>query len=112
MLVRLIVEEVDEQVVLRANGEIDTSTVDSLTNAVEAALDDGHERVFLDLSQITFIDSSGAGDLLAAHRAAEARGARLAVVAPSSQVRRVVRLLGLEDRLHLFDDLQEAIRDL
>ena len=112
MLLRVVVREVDGQVVLSAVGEVDTSTADMVPDAVDAVLDAGGVRVFLDLSQVTFIDSSGASAVLAAHRAAEARDARLAVVSPSRQALRVIELLGLEDLLRIYDDLPAAIRDL
>jgi anti-anti-sigma factor len=112
MLLRLVVEEVDGLVVIRAEGEIDTSTVGSLDDAVDTALRKGSDRLVLDLSQVIFVDSAGASALLTAHRAAEARGGRLGVVSPSDQVLRVVRLLGLDGILRVFGDLPAARRDL
>jgi anti-sigma B factor antagonist len=112
MLLRLLVEELGGLVVLRAEGEIDTSTADNLTQAVDAALEPGGVRLAVDLSQVTFVDSAGASALLAAHRSAIARGGRLGVVSPSGQVLRLLRLLGLDGALRLFDDVPTAERDL
>ena len=74
-------------------GELDISTIPRIENRLFEALR-SHRAVLMDLTRLTFIDSSGIGLLIQAHRlAAREDGGRLhTVIAPDSQVDRVFRL--------------------
>jgi anti-anti-sigma factor len=85
---------------LRVRGELDVATVPRLAECVEAELASSPGALVVDLTETTFLDSSGARQLMrTARRAAEA-GATLQVVCPreNSPVRLVIDLLEL-DRL-------------
>ena len=77
---------------VRFSGEIDISTAPTL---IEAALQSGSSDI--DLSGITFVDSSGM------HALIELKAARpsLRIVAASPTVRRLVRLTGLAEHLQV-----------
>ncbi len=109
---RVIVDTTEGHVLIRAAGELDVSNSTHLQRTGEDTLADGHEVVLLDLSGILFLDSSGLGALIALHRSAVAHGARLAVVAASNAVRRVVDLVGVRHVLHLHDSVEDALRSL
>ena len=91
-------------------GELDLSTIPTL----EARLLEKVRNptgVVVDLTRLSFIDSSGIGLLIKAHRAAE--GGRLhTVVAPGSQVERVFELAGIDRVLPVFALRDEAVRAL
>jgi anti-anti-sigma factor len=59
--------EVGDEVVLHLAGELDLSLKEQLRTAVEAARVDDRPLV-LDLTDVTFLDSSGLAVLLEAHR--------------------------------------------
>ena len=67
----------------------------------------GGGAVIADLGQITFLDSSGLGVLVQAHRTATERENRLLVVA-SPPVRKLLRLTGLDTVLETYDQLSAA----
>lgn len=77
-------------------GELDINGTDPLRQALRSALDGGAGRVLIDLSQTTFIDSTGIALLLHAERDAHAAERPLRVVAPAgSEARVFVKLAGL-----------------
>ncbi|MGY1606345.1 MULTISPECIES: STAS domain-containing protein [unclassified Geodermatophilus] len=83
---------------LRVRGELDIATVPRLAECVEAELAAGPRSLVIDLTDTTFLDSSGARQLVrSARRAAEA-GTSLQVVCPreNKAVRLVIDLLELE----------------
>ncbi len=80
-------------------GEIDLFTADRLEAALSAALRLAPEIVVIDLSGVTFLDSSGVHRLLAGHRRATARGVRLVIVPGPESVQRTFALCGLLDVL-------------
>jgi anti-anti-sigma factor len=50
----------------------------------------------LDVSAMTFMDSTGAQALLHVHNRVESLGRRLVIVSPTRPVRRVLELMGLD----------------
>jgi anti-sigma B factor antagonist len=111
MLLRLVVESQNGHVLIRAAGELDLSSAPSLATAAENAFADGYQILLLDLSGITFMDSTGISSVLTAHRAAQARGAVVAVIAPSDIAMRVLQLIGVEHLLHIYDTIEEALAE-
>ena len=77
-------------------GELDISTAPALEHAVSEALDGQGEEFRLDLSQLTFMDSTGANTLLHVHKRVDGLGRRLVVVSPTDAVRMVLEILGLD----------------
>lgn len=82
---------------IRVSGEIDAHSV----SVVDAALGDADptSEVALDLSGVTFIDSSGLRSLVAAHKRAAEAGGGLVLVDPSEPVLRLLSLTGLDQVL-------------
>jgi len=112
MLLRVETEDRNDHALVTASGEIDAATADSVADAVSAALSDGHKVVLLDFTEVTFIDSTGLGVLVKSHRAAEAVGATFAVVHPTPQTRKLIRVLGLDQLLNIYESHDEALADL
>ncbi len=78
------------------SGELDITGSDPLREALESAIEGAADRVLIDLSQTTFIDSAGIALLLHTERDAHAAGRPLRVVAPAgSEARVFVNLAGL-----------------
>jgi anti-anti-sigma factor len=83
---------------LYVSGELDISSAAALEHAAGQTLDGQGGEFRLDLSGLTFMDSSGALALLRVHKRIEAIGRLLVVVHPTRSVRLVLETLGL-DRL-------------
>jgi anti-anti-sigma factor len=82
-------------------GEIDLSTAPQLEAALVRELD-GAPDLLLDLSEVSFLDSSGLHAIVSAARTARANGGMLVVDSPlPAQARRVIEITGLEELLHV-----------
>lgn len=88
-------------------GEIDFTSAGPVQSTLTSMILPGGGTVVADLSQVTFIDSSGLGALVQAHRTALERETRLVVVA-SSPVLRLLRVTGLDTVLETYDGLDAA----
>ena len=99
-LFRVTVEPLEETCLIRARGELDRSTADRLSSALEAARADG-VTALLDLSAISFIDSAGLRVLLRSARAVDAHDWALFIARASSAVWRLVELSGTRSQLPL-----------
>ena len=83
--------------VISIGGEVDMSNVQSVESALRGVLVDPPDLVVFDLSDLTFIDSSGIAVLL---RVAE-KLTRLELRNPSSTVQRIIQATGLSDVLRV-----------
>jgi anti-sigma B factor antagonist len=97
--------------VVTVTGELDLSTIPLLEKDLlgEAGSD---EDVIVDLTGVSFIDSSGIALLIEAFRAGRGSTRLLTVVAAESQVDRVFQLAGIDRVLPLFRDRGSAIEAL
>ncbi|WP_131732818.1 STAS domain-containing protein [Actinomadura formosensis] len=87
---------------VRLNGELDMASSDDLRHHIGAviAAHDPH-RLLLDLSELSFADSSGLAVLVWAHQAMSRRGRQLRLHHPQTRVLRVLHVSGLHTRLHI-----------
>jgi anti-anti-sigma factor len=93
----------DDVSVLAVSGELDIAGVEEFIARAAALLEDGRD-VDLDLSGVTFIDSSGLGALVRVQKAAGSAGRRLRLSDVPRSVARILELTGLSD---LFDERPE-----
>lgn len=105
----------NDVVVLVAGGEIDYSASPQLSERLSERIDSGITRVVLDLSTVTFIDSTAIGALVsAATRLRELDGGTLAVVCPEEN-RRIVRIFeiaGVDSVIAMHGSREDAIAEL
>ncbi|MDQ1447103.1 MAG: anti-sigma factor antagonist [Actinomycetota bacterium] len=81
--------------VLAITGEIDLSSATRFAQELASLLADEDDAVRVDLSAVTFLDSSGVRELLAANRQAVAAGTQLQLANPSAPCRRVLEISGV-----------------
>lgn len=89
---------------LTPSGELDIATAPQLEQEVRSLLSRAVGRVVIDLSRLTFIDSSALGLFIALNERSAKEGWKLALVRPTGQVRAVFETTGAEESLPLVDD--------
>jgi anti-sigma B factor antagonist len=80
--------------VVRVSGELDIRTCERLERMTGELVDVGR-RVVLDLSELTFCDSTGLAVLVRLHKRAETAGGTLVLRAPVPRVLNLLTLTGL-----------------
>jgi anti-sigma B factor antagonist len=96
--------------IVELTGELDLSTVPRVESSLLEQLH-APPGVVVDLTRLSFIDSSGIGVLIQAFLASN--GNRMhTVIAPDSQVERVFRLAGIDRALPIFFERDEAVAAL
>lgn len=93
--------------VLSVRGELDLASSPALEEQVERAVAEAQSTVIIDLRELEFMDSTGLSVLIRAHQRAQEAGHRLAIVNGSRQVRRLLSLTGVAERLTVVDDPEE-----
>lgn len=89
------------------DGELDLASAPQLVE-VSTKLAEGREAVILDLSSVTFVDSSGVRALLDAERIVGDKGRRMALLRPGVAVTRLLDLVDLRSRFTEVQALDEA----
>lgn len=92
--------------VLAVSGELDLSTADAL----RAALDEGSKassRIAVDLTEVSFLDSSSLGVLVAAMKRAKERNGDLALVGVQGSPAKVIALTGLDSMFRIEDSVDD-----
>lgn len=100
-------EDRDGYVLIRLSGEVDLSWSAEVRRAVLEALAGGHP-VGIDLSAVSYIDSSGIAALVEGFQNARTRSGRFVLVAVSDAVRAVLELARL-DRVFVLVPSADAV---
>lgn len=99
-----------EPVIVAPSGEIDMSTVGAFREAIAEATAEAPEHLVVDLSGVSFIDSSGLGAVIEANERAKRAGRGFAVVAPHGGAPAVtIGLAGLRGVLPVRETCAEAL---
>jgi anti-anti-sigma factor len=107
-LLHVTTEPTEDAIVVRATGEIDMSTVDVLRRELDAAREEA-AAALLDLSGVTFIDSSGLHLLLDASHDSAVSDWGFFVVRPSEVVERLLQVSGAADWIMVVDPRADRV---
>jgi len=92
-------------------GSLDIATSPTLRAALmEAAERDKHEIV-VDLTQLEFLDSTGLGALIGAHKRASEHGGSVRLVTHEGQILRLLRITGLLEVFAVYPSVEAALAD-
>jgi len=93
----LAVDLAGAQPVVRLSGEVDMATSAAVKSSLADLAEGGHLAVVVDLSEVTFIDSSGLHVLLDAQRRLSKSGGKVVLRKPAPAVDRILQISGLCD---------------
>ena len=99
--------ERDDGYVVELSGELDISSAASVESRLMELEKRAPEQLYLDLRKVSFIDSTGLSMIINADGRARKDGRRLTIVSGDGVPRRILRTVGLEDRLDVHSDLPE-----
>ena len=95
-----------DPIIVRVRGELDMSTASNLAEALADAAP-AASTVVVDLTAVSFLDSSAIGTLVGAGRARHDAGGRLQIGERSAIVDRVLQITGLAESSDAFDVLPQ-----
>jgi anti-sigma B factor antagonist len=104
----LSTREVGDRTVLAVGGEIDVHSAPELRGAVTEVVDGGVTALVVDLSAVQFLDSTGLGVLVEAHKALSETGGTLDVVCSSERLLKVFTITGLAQLFTIHDSVEAA----
>jgi len=98
--------------VIAARGEIDLFTAPELKKVLTDAIEDGGLRLVLDLSDVTFLDSTALGVLIGAVKRLRSRGGALALVNTDTSIAKTFQITGLDQIFTILPTREEALAAL
>lgn len=93
--------------VLAVAGEVDLATVPELERAVKSVLDDGKANLVIDLSDTSFMDSTGLRVLINADREFKDADRDLAILVKPGPISRLIDVSGMDELLRVIEDTAE-----
>ena len=107
---RINEREIDERAtVIAVAGEIHVSTAPEFSGILGATVEGGRTSLVLDLTDVTFIDSTGLSVLLSALRQVTRAGGRLALVCSNPTVLRLFEITRLDSTFDIYPRLATAL---
>ena len=91
-------------------GELDLSTAEKVEQEIRRAELEAPEVIALDLTRLTFLDSSGLRLIVTADQRARREGRRFAIVRGPDTVQRIFTITNLEGQLEIVDDFSALSR--
>ena len=92
---------------IKPKGILDSVNANNLRRDILEKIDGEVKIILLDLQDITFMNSSGLGALVATLKAVKAKGGELALCSLSEQVRIIFELSRMERIFQVFEDFQQ-----
>ncbi|GAB3110375.1 hypothetical protein GCM10027055_09590 [Janibacter alkaliphilus] len=95
--------------VVHVQGDVDVTSAPSMREAIDALILAGHRRMVLDLTDVSFIDSTGLGVVVGRLKGLRRSAGVLTVAASHERVLRVLGITGLDTVLDVAPDVDAAI---
>lgn len=95
--------------VVSVGGELDVYTAPELEERLAALIEEGRVAIIVDLTDVSFMDSTGLGLLIKVLKWTREKGGSLDVVANSEKTLKVFRITGLDGVISLHSSVDEAL---
>ncbi len=88
-------------------GDVDLYNVSELKDALYQAIEEDVQSLVVDMKNIFYMDSSGIGSLLGAHKRMKRKGGRFSLVNMQKETREVFRLASLHNFFNIYQDIDD-----
>lgn len=98
-----------DRTVVEVTGEIDVYTAPALREELSRLVDGEHTNLVVDLTQVSFMDSTGLGVLVGALKKVRTLGGDLQLVITQERILKVFRITALTQVFTIHSTLDEAL---
>jgi anti-sigma B factor antagonist len=105
---RLEVEHEHDASIVAVIGDVDLYSAPELREQLATLVDAGTDRVVVDLTECTFLDSMGLGVLVGAKKRMVERDGRIDLVVPTPQIRRIFEITMLDEIFGVYESREAA----
>ncbi|NLT35219.1 MAG: STAS domain-containing protein [Gaiellales bacterium] len=101
--------EADSLTVVEVSGELDVYTAPRLGAALADSVAKGHKDLVVDLTKVTFMDSTALGVLVSSRQMVVEGDGRLRLVLSNPHVGKIMRITGFQDVFEIYSTLGDAV---
>lgn len=95
--------------VMKVKGRVDSDSAPELETALTKLLNDGRNKIVLNLQSVDFLSSAGLRAIVKAYQGAKKSGGDVRLAAVSKPVEMVLRTVGMMQMLKMYPSDQEAM---
>ena len=95
--------------VIEVGGEIDVYTAPKLRELLVDAVENGHQRLIVNVEKVDFLDSTGLGVLVGALKRVRAEGGSLDIVCTHERLLKIFEITGLDKVFGLHSSVEDAV---
>ena len=96
-----------DRYVITVSGEVDLATSPELDNAIIAAIESGTSSVAINLTDVSFMDSSGLGVIVRGLKRCREADKDLDLVITNERVLKVFGITGLDQVIPIYDSIED-----
>ena len=96
--------------VVEVSGNLTSLESGALSNSIAQLLKDGRKQILLNLNGLTYLDSSGIGDLVRTYMSVIKRGGEMKVVGLTDKVEEILKITKLYQVFQEFQDERAALQ--
>ena len=111
MRMRIVTEIKKDYVLIHVKGTLSIENISPFETLLNKYLEE-KANIFIDLSQMTFIDSSSLGIIVVYYTKSEKNNRRFALININNDIMQMFKITGLDKRIHIFDNLASAEKTL
>lgn len=105
----LILQNKMDILVVRLLGDLDLVTADEIRAKIDYSLvETNSQYLLLDLSQITFMDSSGLGVILGRYRRLKEQGGQMIIFGAQAKIKKILEISGIISLMPVCQTEEEA----
>ena len=112
MDLKIAVEEKDDTMVLRLDGEVDVYTAPKLKSRLIDLVDQGKFKIVVDLEKVAFMDSSGLGVLVGGLKRVRSHDGAISLICSQENILKIFRITGLVKIFPIFDNEGQALESV
>ncbi|MEI8365751.1 MAG: STAS domain-containing protein [Parachlamydiaceae bacterium] len=99
-------------IVFRIKGRLDALSSPSVEKKIFESINDGHEKILIDLANVSYLSSAGMRMFLSTTKKLRSLSGRLLVCGTTTSVLDVFKMSGFDHVLELFATEEEALRNV
>ena len=104
------IRKVDKLVILDLKGKITIGTGDvMLREHINKVLDQGERNIILNMGEVTYMDSSGVGELISSYTSVTKRGGKLKLLNLTGKIKDLLHITQLITIFEIYDSEAEAV---
>ena len=106
------IEKAQEEdiIIFRISGEFDVYTAVELKIPLHEAISEKHKKIIVDMTEVSFVDSSGLGLLIHALKHLRAYNGQIVLVVKRKDIIDIIRVTNLSQLLRIYPTIEEAAK--